>query len=159
MDFAALMPTPNWPGFSGEGPLFWILVVTVGVMLYLRATHRVTERQLKLEAENARRQEQTYQAMVQHYRQVAMEQQTRPEAASARSGPGQEVTYLLVENSLQRVARVEARLDALAKELEELKKQLAECDGTTNTLFSSVSDLHHKLNNLNHAVGSLVERV
>jgi hypothetical protein len=71
-------------GFTAEGPMFWTLLVLLACLVYLRSTQIVAERQAKLEAENARRQEQTYQAMVQHYRQVVNEQQARMETAGQR---------------------------------------------------------------------------
>ncbi|NBV23273.1 MAG: hypothetical protein EBS05_15300, partial [Proteobacteria bacterium] len=65
--------------------MFWALIVLLGCLVYMRGNQRVIERQAKMEAESARRQEQTYQAMVQHYRQVAMEQQTRMDSHGPRS--------------------------------------------------------------------------
>ncbi|MFA6546317.1 MAG: hypothetical protein WCS99_18005 [Limisphaerales bacterium] len=164
MDFATVMPG----GFSGgsvEGPMFWALVVLLGCLVYMRGTQRVTERQMKLEAESSRRQEQTYQAMVQHYRQVVMEQQSRMDTNGQRGGggggggSGVEAVQMLVENNMHREARLEARVEGLAKELEQLRREVAECEGTTTTLFGSVSDLHHKMNGLNHAVGALVDKM
>ena len=142
--------------------MFWTLIVLIGCLVYMHSTQRSMERQAKMEAENGRRQEQTYQAMVQHYRQVVLEQQARMDSPGHRSGSGSasggvEAVQLLVESNMQRSARLEARVETLAKELDQLRRTLAECEGTSSTLFSSVSDLHHKMNNLNHSVMSLVD--
>ncbi|PAW88822.1 MAG: hypothetical protein B9S33_04105 [Pedosphaera sp. Tous-C6FEB] len=73
-------------GFTAEGPMFWALIVLVLCLVYMRSNAVVAERQAKLEAENARRQEQTYQAMVQHYRQVVTDQQSRMDVVGQQSG-------------------------------------------------------------------------
>ena len=147
-------------GFTAEGPMFWTLIALFLCLIFMRNAHVTAARQAKMEAESARRQEQTYQAMVQHYRQVAMEQQQR----SDHSHPGQrgsgsslEAVQLLVESNMSRSARLEARVEALTKELEQLRREVAGCEGTTSTLFNSVSDLHHKFNGLNHAVQGLAD--
>lgn len=142
--------------------MFWTLIVLIGCLVYMHSTQRSMERQAKMEAENGRRQEQTYQAMVQHYRQVVLEQQSRMDSPGHRSGSGSggggvEAVQLLVESNMQRSARLEARVETMSKELEQLRRTIAECEGTSSTLFSSVSDLHHKMNNLNHSVMSLVD--
>lgn len=142
--------------------MFWTLIVLLGCLVYMHSTQRFMERQAKMEAENGRRQEQTYQAMVQHYRQVVLEQQSRMDSPGHRSGSGSggggvEAVQLLVESNMQRSARLEARVETMSKELEQLRRTIAECEGTSSTLFSSVSDLHHKMNNLNHSVMSLVD--
>ena len=139
--------------------MFWTLIVLLGCLVYMRGNQRVIERQAKMEAESARRQEQTYQAMVQHYRQVAMEQQTRMDSHNPRgNGGGAEVAQLLAENTMQRMSRLEARPEGLAKELEQCRREVVECEGTTTTLFSSVSDLHHKMNNISNAMQIVLER-
>lgn len=66
--------------------MFWALIVLVLCLVYMRSNAVVAERQAKLEAENARRQEQTYQAMVQHYRQVVTDQQSRMDVVGQQSG-------------------------------------------------------------------------
>ena len=162
MSIIAAAPDTNLSGFTVEGPMFWTLIVLIGCLVYMHSTQRSMERQAKMEAENGRRQEQTYQAMVQHYRQVVLEQQARMDSPGHRSGSGSasggvEAVQLLVESNMQRSARLEARVETLAKELEQLRRTVAECEGTSSTLFSSVSDLHHKMNNLNHSVMSLVD--
>ncbi|MEN9573086.1 MAG: hypothetical protein RL514_941 [Verrucomicrobiota bacterium] len=147
-------------GFTAEGPMFWTLIALLLCLVFMRNAQIAAARQSKMEAESARRQEQTYQAMVQHYRQVAMEQHQR----SDHSHPGQrgsgsslEAVQLLVESNMARSARLEARAEALTKELEELRRMVAGCEGMTSALFSSVSDLHHKFNGLNHAVQGLTD--
>lgn len=162
MSIIAAAADTNLSGFTVEGPMFWTLIVLIGCLVYMHSTQRSMERQAKMEAENGRRQEQTYQAMVQHYRQVVLEQQARMDSPGHRSGSGSasggvEAVQLLVESNMQRSARLEARVETLAKELDQLRRTLAECEGTSSTLFSSVSDLHHKMNNLNHSVMSLVD--
>lgn len=162
MSIIAAAADPNLSGFTVEGPMFWTLIVLIGCLVYMHSSQRSMERQAKMEAENGRRQEQTYQAMVQHYRQVVLEQQARMDLPGHRSGSGSggggvEAVQLLVESNMQRSARLEARVETLAKELDQLRRTLAECEGTSSTLFSSVSDLHHKMNNLNHSVMSLVD--
>jgi phage shock protein A len=158
MSIIAAAADPNLSGFTVEGPMFWTLIVLIGCLVYMHSSQRSMERQAKMEAENGRRQEQTYQAMVQHYRQVVLEQQSRMDSPGHRSGSGGvEAVQLLVESNMQRSARLEARVETLAKELEQLRRTVAECEGTSATLFSSVSDLHHKMNDLNHAVMGLVD--
>jgi uncharacterized protein involved in exopolysaccharide biosynthesis len=151
-------------GFTAEGPMFWTLLVLLACLVYLRSTQIVAERQAKLEAENARRQEQTYQAMVQHYRQVVNEQQARmetagqrPPAAPAASGASGtlELFQLLAESSAQKSARLEARVDALAQELEALRRELAEATAMNAQLLGVVSEMQHRINNLSHAVQGL----
>ena len=161
------IPTGHWAeGFTAEGPMFWTLIALVLCLVYVRSNSAVVERQAKLEAENARRQEQTYQAMVQHYRQVANEQQSRIDAAvqpggSRNAGGGSggvlELFQLLADNSAQKNTRLEARLDALSKELAETRRELADSSSTTGALLGNLSDMQHQLNNLNHAVGSLLD--
>jgi phage shock protein A len=140
--------------------MFWALIVLLGCLVYMRGNQRVIERQAKMEAESARRQEQTYQAMVQHYRQVAMEQQTRMDSHGPRSngGSGAEVAQLLAENTMQRMSRLEARLEGITKELEQCRREVEGCEGTATTLFTSVSDMHHKMNNISNAVQMLLEK-
>jgi biopolymer transport protein ExbB/TolQ len=145
----------EWPLLLALGLV--VLVAVAGSFIYIRCTQQVSERQLRLEAENARRQEQTYQVMVQHYRQAVLEMQSRMDAPMARGGGSVEAVQLLVEGNIHRMARMEARLEILNTELQQLRRSLSECEATNQTLFSSVSDLHHKFNNLNHAVGDLVE--
>lgn len=146
----------EWPLLLALGLV--VLVAVAGSFIYIRCTQQVSERQLRLEAENARRQEQTYQAMVQHYRQAVIEMQSRMDAPAARGGGGSvEAVQVLVEGNIHRMARMEARLEILNTELQQMRRNLSECEATNQTLFSSVSDLHHKFNNLNHAVGDLVE--
>lgn len=162
MSCFAAVPT-EFAGFIAEGPMFWTLIALLGCLVYMRSAHQFAERQAKHELENARRQEQTYQTMVQHYRQVAMEQQARLDQHGqaghrpAGGGGSMEAVQLLVEGSMTRAARLEARVESLAKEMEQLRREVAECEGTTSTLFSSVSDLHHKFNGLNHAVQGLAD--
>ena len=143
--------------------MFWTLITLLGCLVYMRSAQQFMARQAKQEAENARRQEQTYQTMVQHYRQVAMEQQSRldqhshPGQRGGGGGSAVEAVQLLVESNMARSARLEARVESLTKELEELRREVTECEGTSATLFSSVSDLHHKFNGLNHAEQGLAE--
>ncbi len=149
-------------GFTAEGPMFWTLIALFLCLIFMRNAHVTAARQAKMEAESARRQEQTYQAMVQHYRQVVLEQQARMDSPGHRSGSGGggggvEAVQLLVESNMQRSARLEARVETLSKELEQLRRTVAGCEGTNSALFSSVSDLHHKMNDLNHAVMGLVD--
>lgn len=161
--FAAI--SNEFAGFIAEGPMFWTLIVLLGGLVYVRSAQQFAERQARQEAENARRHEQTYQTMIQHYRQVAMEQQSRLDhqnqpghrVGAAGGGSAVEALQMLVESNMARSARLEARVEALTKELESLRREVAECEGTTSTLFSSVSDLHHKYNGLNHAVQGLAE--
>ena len=157
-------------GFTAEGPMFWTLVVLLGCLAYMRGTHRVTEQQAKLEAESARRQEQTYQAMVQHYRQVVNEQQMRMDAAghhpqhapsappAASTGGALELFQLLADSSSQKISKLEVHLDALTKELESARQEMAESTAMTAQLLGVVSDMQHKVNNLNHAVQNIVEK-
>lgn len=154
-------------GFTAEGPMFWTLLVLLACLVYLRSTQTVAERQAKLEAENARRQEQTYQAMVQHYRQVVNEQQARMETAAqhppatpaAGSASGTlELFQLLAESSAQKTSRLEARVDALAKELEAARKEQAEATVMNAQLLGVMSEMQHQLNNLNHAVQGMGEK-
>ena len=119
-----------------------------------------SEQRAKLEAENARRQEQTYQAMVQHYRQVVSEQQMRmdatgcraPPAPAAGTGGALELFQLLAESSNQKISRLEVRLEALTKELESVKRESAEATAMTAQLLGVLSDMQHKMNNLSNAM-------
>ncbi len=162
MNLFAAVPI-EFAGFIAEGPMFWTLIVLLGCLVYMRSAQQFLERQAKAEAENTRRQEQTYQTMIQHYRQVAMEHQTRldqpgqPGQRAGSSGSAVEAVQLLVESNMSRSARLEARVEAMTKELEKLRREVEECEGTTSTLFSSVSDLHHKFNGLSHAVQGLAD--
>jgi uncharacterized membrane-anchored protein YhcB (DUF1043 family) len=154
--FAAI--SESLAGLSAADPIFWTVIVLLACLVYLRGTHQVMTRQMKMEAESSRRQEQTYQAMVQHYRQTAFEMQSRMEGGGGRAtgGGSPELTHLFAEN-LQRTARLETRLDTLARELETLRRDVADQAATNATLIGSLSDLHHKVNGLNHAVQGMVE--
>ena len=137
--------------------MFWTLIALLGCLVYMRGTQRVTERQFRLEAENSRRQEQTYQAMVQHYSQAVFEMQARMDGPAHRGGVAGETVQLMLDSSSQRTARLEAKLEMLERELDKLRRAVAEGEGMNGTLLASISDLHHKFNNLNHAVSALVE--
>jgi|GEM_PF-1814157 hypothetical protein len=152
-------------GFSTEGPMFWALIVLVLCLVYVRSNAAVAERQAKLEAENARRQEQTYQAMVQHYRQVVTDQQSRMDVAGQQSGARMsppaaggvlELFQLIADSSAQKITRLEAKSELLAKELAEAKRDLADQSSTTGVLLANLSDMQHQINNLNHAFGGLL---
>lgn len=158
-------------GFTAEGPMFWTLVVLLGCLVYMRKGQAVTEQRAKMEAENARRQEQTYQAMVQHYRQVVSEQQMRMDAtghhavpaphappAAAGTGGTLELFQLLAESSTQKISKLEVRLDALTKELESAKRESAEATAMTAQLLGVVSDMQHKMNNLGNAMQIVLEK-
>ena len=162
---------PMWQwmaGFTAEGPMFWTLVVLLGCLVYMRKGQAVTEQRAKLEAENARRQEQTYQAMVQHYRQVVSEQQMRMDAtghqappappAAASTGGTLELFQLLAESSTQKISKLEVRLDTLAKEIESAKRESAEATAMTAQLLGVVSDMQHKMNNLGNAMQIVLEK-
>jgi uncharacterized protein YoxC len=144
-------------GLNAADPIFWTVIVLLACLVYLRGTQQMMTRQMKLEAESSRRQEQTYQAMVQHYRQTAFEMQSRMDGGGTRAAGGaSELTHLFAE-SLQRTARLETRLDALTRELDAVRRETADQAATNNTLIGSLSDLHHKVNGLNHAVQGMVE--
>ena len=154
-------------GFTAEGPMFWTLIALLFCLVYMRSAQANSERQAKMEAENARRQEQTYQAMVQHYRQVASEQQMRidsagtraqPPPAPANSGGAMELFQLLAETNAQRFSKLEVRLDALTKELETTRRELAEETAMTAQLLGVLSDTQHKVNNLSNALQASVEK-
>lgn len=163
---------PMWQwmaGFTAEGPMFWTLIALLLCLVYMRSTQAVAERQAKLEAENARRQEQTYQAMVQHYRQVVSEQQMRMDAAgnqpqgrpappAAGTGGALELFQLLAESSSQKISKLEVRVDALTKELEAVKREAAESTAMTAQLLGIVSDMQHKINNLGNAMQAVLEK-
>ncbi|MEQ2006863.1 MAG: hypothetical protein ABMA26_08695 [Limisphaerales bacterium] len=163
---------PMWQwmaGFTAEGPMFWTLVVLLGCLVYMRKGQAVTEQRAKLEAENARRQEQTYQAMVQHYRQVVSEQQMRmdatshhaqpaPPASAAGTGGTLELFQLLAESSTQKISRLEVRLDTLTKEIEAAKRESAEATAMTAQLLGVVSDMQHKMNNISNAMQIVLEK-
>lgn len=163
---------PMWQwmaGFTAEGPMFWTLIALLFCLVYMRNAQAVTERQAKLEAENARRQEQTYQAMVQHYRQVVNEQQMRMDAVGhpppaqpapsvAGAGGALELFQLLAESSTQKISKLEVRVDALTKALESAQREAAEATAMNAQLLGVVSDMQHKLNNLDHAMQAVLEK-
>lgn len=145
--------------------MFWALIVLVLCLVYVRSNAVVAERQAKLEAENARRQEQTYQAMVQHYRQVVTDQQSRmdivghqpgPRTSSPAAGGVLELFHLIADSSAQKITRLEAKTEGLTKELAEAKRELADQSSTTGMLLANLSDMQHQINNLNHALGGLL---
>lgn len=145
--------------------MFWALVMLALCLVYVRSNAKVAERQAKLEAENARRQEQTYQAMVQHYRQVVTDQQSRMDtagqmaglrAAPPAAGGVLELFQLIADGNSQKITRLEAKNDSLIQELAEAKRELAEQSSTTGMLLANLSDMQHQINNLNHALGGLL---
>ena len=149
--------------------MFWTLIALLGCLVHMRKGNAVTEQQAKMEAENGRRQEQTYQAMVQHYRQVVSEQQMRmdalghhahpaPPAAATATGGALELFHLLAESSSQKISRLELRMDALTKELESAKRELTESTAMTAHLLDVVSDMQHKINNLSNAMQAVLEK-
>lgn len=156
-------------GFTAEGPMFWTLIALLLCLVYMRNAQTVTERQVKLEAENSRRQEQTYQAMVQHYRQVVNEQQMRmdavghqqpaqPAAPVAGTGGALELFQLLAESSSQKISKLEVRMDALTKALESAQREAAEATAMNAQLLGVVSDMQHKINNLSNAMQAVLEK-
>lgn len=163
---------PMWQwmtGFTAEGPMFWTLIALLFCLVYMRNAQAVTERQAKLEAESARRQEQTYQAMVQHYRQVVSEQQMRMDAVGhqpraqpappvAGTGGALELFQLLAESSSQKISKLEVRVDALTKELESARHETTEATAMNAQLLGVVSDMQHKLNNLGNAMQAVLAK-
>lgn len=158
-------PVWQWfAGFTAEGPMFWTLIALLLCLVYMRSAQAVIERQAKLEAESARRQEQTYQAMVQHYRQVVSEQQLRMDSAghhappAAGTGGALELFQLLAESSSQKISKLEVRVDALTKELESARREAAEATAMTAQLLGVASDMQHKINNLSNAMQLVLEK-
>lgn len=163
---------PMWQwmaGFTAEGPMFWTLIALLFCLVYMRNGQAVVERQAKLEAENARRQEQTYQAMVQHYRQVVSEQQMRmdavghqqhahPAPSAAGTGGALELFQLLAESSSQKISKLEVRMDALTKALESAQRDVAEATVMNAQLLGVVSDMQHKMNNLGNAMQAVLAK-
>lgn len=163
---------PMWQwlaGFTAEGPMFWTLIALLFCLVYMRNAQTVTERQAKLEAENARRQEQTYQAMVQHYRQVVNEQQMRMDAVghqqaahpappAAGAGGALELFQLLAESSSQKISKLEVRVDTLTKALESVQREAAEATAMNAQLLGVFSDMQHKLNNLGNAMQAVLKK-
>ncbi|MBI5799810.1 MAG: hypothetical protein HZA92_03655 [Verrucomicrobia bacterium] len=166
MSILAAIPS-NFSGFTAEGPMFWTLIVLLGCLVYMRTGQRFMERQAKVEAENARRQEQTYQAMVQHYRQVANEQQMRMDSGglhghhappAASSGGALELFQLLSESSLQKFSKLDVRVESLAKELAATRRELEESTVMATQLLGVISDMQHKMNNLSNAMHAVLEK-
>ena len=160
-------PMFQWlTGFTAEGPMFWSLIALLGCLVYMRKGQAIIEQRAKMEAENSRRQEQTYQAMVQHYRQVVNEQQMRMDsggrhsqpAPAAGSGGALELFQLLAESSSQKITRMEVRVDTLTRELESTQRELAESTAMSAQLLGVVSDMQHKLNNLSNAMQLVLEK-
>ena len=147
--------------------MFWTLIVLLGCLVYMRTGQRFMERQAKVEAENARRQEQTYQAMVQHYRQVANEQQMRMDSGGhqghrappvASAGGALELFQLLSESSSQKFSKLEVRVESLAKELAAARRELEESTVMATQLLGVISDMQHKMNNLSNAMHAVLEK-
>lgn len=154
-------------GFTAEGPMFWTLIALLFCLVYMRSAQASTERQAKMEAESARRQEQTYQAMVQHYRQVASEQQMRmdsgghhgaPAPPAASTGGALELFQLISETSSQKFSKLEVRMESLTKELESTRRELAEETAMTAQLLGVLSDMQHKVNNLSNALHAVLDK-
>ena len=154
-------------GFTAEGPMFWTLIALLLCLVFMRNAQIAAARQAKMEAESARRQEQSYQAMVQHYRQVASEQQMRMDSGGHRSAPAApaagmggalELFQLMAESSSQKISKLEARVDVLAKQSESAQRELVEATAMTAQLLGVVSDMQHKVNNLSNAMHAVLDK-
>jgi len=67
-----------------------------------------------------------------------------------------ELFQLIADSSAQKITRLEAKSELLAKELAEAKRDLADQSSTTGVLLANLSDMQHQINNLNHAFGGLL---
>ena len=65
---------------------------------------------------------------------------------------------LLAESSSQKISKLEARVDVLAKQSEAAQRELTEATAMTAQLLGVISDMQHTINNLSNAMQAVLDK-